>query len=205
MSAPAPRFDRRLVIFGLRISIASAGWTLIAGGGSIAVGIMFRGLALAAFGAIGLMDAMGSVSLIVHFRHALRSGVLSERKEAIALWLVRSGMVAVGAGALVASVLRLVAHSSAEPSLAGVIIAGISMSVLAVLALSKHAIARRIPSPALRADGWLSAVGACLAVVTLVGATLQGVLGWWWLDAAAAGAVGLGAVILGLVQPGHRG
>jgi len=114
----------------------------------------------------------------------------------MALRLVIVGMAGVGTGTVIASTLRLVAHDAARASAWGVALAGVSLVVLVVLARVKHAVARRVHSGALHADGWLSAVGAVLAGVTLLGTALTAAVGWWWLDPAAAMAVAGGAVAL---------
>ena len=68
--------------------------------------------------------------------------------------------------------------------------------MLAALSAAKRRIAPRVPSRALLADGWLSGVGAVLALVTLAGTGLEAGLGWWWLDPAAALVVGAGAIAM---------
>ena len=151
-------------------------------------------LVLIAFGVIGLLDAVGSGSLIIHFRHAQRHEMLSERLEAIALRVVTIGMAIVGIATVADSAYRLSAHTTGEAPTAGVVLAGVSALVLATLARRKHQVARHIPSPALQADGWLSAMGAMLAVVALVGTGMEATFGWWWLDPVAAIGVGVGAV-----------
>ena len=203
MPRPSHEHEQEAIRRGLRVSTASAAWTLLSGGSSIAAGVLSGSLVLVAFGAVGLMDALGSFSLIVHFRHALRQQNLSERKEIWALRLVRFGMAAVGAGTLGDSAFRLSSHSTANSSPFGVMLAGVSLLVLILLASAKLRIAPRVPSRALRADGWLSGIGALLAGVTLIGSGLQATLGWWWLDSTAAAVVG--ATALGLSLAAGRG
>lgn len=181
---------------GLRISVVSFTWTLVAGAWAIALGATSNSLTLIAFGAIGLLDAVGSSALIAHFRHALRHEAISERHERLALRIVTLGMATVGVGTFIDSIVRLAAHGSARSSAGGVVLASVSLVALSVLARRKQAIARRVPSNALHADGWLSAVGAVLAGVTLVGSGLTAAFGWWWLDPVAAMVIGGAAFLL---------
>ena len=183
---------------GLRVSIVSLVWTVLAGSCAITLGAVSDSLTLVAFGAISVLDAAGSTTLVVHFRHALRHEVVSERHERLALRVVTLGMAAIGTATTVDSALRLVARSSAGASGAGVVLAAVSVAVLSGLARRKHAVACRVPSQALRADGWLSAVGAMLAGVTLLGTALTAAIGWWWLDPVAALVVAGGAVGLSI-------
>ena len=187
----------------LRVSIVSLAWTLVVGACAITLGVTTGALMLASFGAIGLLDAAGSATLVVHFRHALRHELVSERHERMAARVVTLGMAGVGLGTLVVSVIRLLAHSAAQSSRAGVALAAASILVLSVLARRKHAIARQVSSGALRADGWLSAMGAVLAAVTLVGTGLTTALGWWWLDPVAA--IGIAVFAIGLSTALARG
>lgn len=73
------------------------------------------------------------------------------------------------------------------------------MLVLAMLAHRKRRIAERIPSHALRADAWLSAMGSVLALFALVGTALEAGFGWWWIDPVAAIGVACGATALSVV------
>jgi divalent metal cation (Fe/Co/Zn/Cd) transporter len=170
------------------------GWTAIAGTTAIAAGIVGSSLALVAFGVIGLLDAVGSASLIVHFRHSLRHEAFSERHERLALRIITAGLAAIGIATVGDSLYRLTSHATSSPGAAGVAVAAASIVVLSALAASKLRVADRIPSHALHADGWVSAVGAVLALVTLVGIAFDRGLGWWWADPVAAVCVAAGAV-----------
>ena len=135
---------------GLRISIISLSWTLVAGSCAIALGVAGDSLTLIAFGAIGLLDTLGSATLVVHFRHALRHEAISERHERVALRVVTLGMAAVGLGTFADSIVRVVTHGVARSSAAGVALAAVSVVVLGALAWRKQTIAPQVPSNALR-------------------------------------------------------
>ncbi len=74
--------------------------------------------------------------------------------------------------------------------------AAASLVVLGVLAVLKVRIAARVPSPALRSDGFLSGIGAAQAAVVLLGAEAASVLSWDWSDSVAAIVVGVIAVAI---------
>jgi divalent metal cation (Fe/Co/Zn/Cd) transporter len=181
---------------GLRVSGVSLIWTLCSGAAAIAIGILSNSLVLAVFGCIGLLDALGSATLIFHFSRAIRHEAISESYERLALLVVTGGMGTIGVATVADSAYRLTQHSRTNPFVSGIVLAGVSVVVLAGLAVRKQQIARRIPSHALHADGWLSALGAILACITLAGMTLNTAFGWWWVDPAAAIAVACGAVAL---------
>jgi divalent metal cation (Fe/Co/Zn/Cd) transporter len=185
---------------GLRVSAVSIVWTVLSSTTAIVLGIGAGSLVLVVFGAAGLLDAAGSVSLMVHFRHALRHEEFSQRHERLALRLVTGGLLAVGGLTAVESGRRLVEGTHPQAAAGGVMVAGASGLVLGSLSRRKRHIAGNIPSRALLADGWLSATGALLAAVTVAGTGLSATLGWWWADPIAAGAVALGAVAIAAVM-----
>jgi divalent metal cation (Fe/Co/Zn/Cd) transporter len=157
----------RLLRSGLRVSIFAAVWTLVASGVGIWIGVSLGSLSLIAFGGVGLLDAAGSITLIVHFKLARSGHSSADHVERVAFRVIMSGLFAVAASTAVVSVLHLVNHDSSEQSFAGALVASASVDVLTLLAFRKRWIALRIPSPSLRADGHLSAIGAVLAAVAL--------------------------------------
>lgn len=185
---------------GVRVSAVSIVWTVMSSTTAIVLGIGTRSLVLVVFGAAGLLDGAGSVTLMVHFRHALRHEEFSRRHEQVALRLVTGGLVAVGGLTAVESGRRLVDGIHPRAAGGGVALAGASGLVLGLLSRRKRHIAGNIPSRALLADGWLSATGALLAAATVAGTGLTAAFGWWWADPVAAGAVALGAVGIAAVM-----
>ena len=179
---------------GLHVSIVSLIWTLIVGGGSLAVGLGTGSLAIGAFGAVGLLDAVGSATLVVHFRHAHGRGEVSHRLETVTHRIVAVGLAITGLATAVLSVHRLVSNDSGGSSVLGIALSAGSIAVLAILAIRKRDIAARIPSRALRADAMVSAVGAVLAIIAAVGVILHKSIGWWWADPIAAAVVGAAAM-----------
>lgn len=176
------------------VSLLSVVWTVVASSVAIGLGITRDSAVLVAFGAIGFVDALGSVALVYHFRHTLRHDEASERLENIAHRVVVIGLVVVGAGAVITGIVRLLAGSTGGSSGAGTALAAISLVALTGLSARKQSLARRVRSDALRADGRLSAVGAMQAGVTLFGTAAARSLHWNWADALAAMLVGLVAI-----------
>ncbi len=184
---------------GYRISIASLAWTLVVGVSAIVAGVAGASLVLVVFGAIAMLDAVGSSVLIVHFRHAMRYEAISARRERIALLVVTIGMASVGTATIADSAFLLARHGGGRAPVLGIGLAAASVLALSALSVAKRRIAPRIPSAALTADGWVSGVGAALALVTLVGVGLQVAMGWWWLDPGAALVLGVSALPLSWV------
>jgi len=185
---------------GLRVSTASIAWTVVSGTLAVVVGFSTGSLVLVAFGFTAILDAAGSAALILNFRHALHHDAISDRLERRALRVVTLGLVVVGSVTGLESVRRLVGRIRGEVAPVGLVLAALSIVVLALLSVGKRRIAPRIPSRALAADGWLSATGCLLAVVTVAGTGLAAALGWWWADPLAASVVALGAIGIAVVM-----
>jgi divalent metal cation (Fe/Co/Zn/Cd) transporter len=192
----SPSFEPSHVTAARRVSEVSIAWTLVASTLSIGLGISSGSSALVAFGCVGYVDLAGSVALVHHFRHALRTDALSDRFERRAHRIVIAGLLVIGIAAIVVGAMRLASGHRPSTSNAGIGIAAASLVVLAVLAVLKVRIGKVVPSAALRSDGHLSGIGAAQAAVVLVGAEATSVLSWNWADDAAA--IVVGAVAVGI-------
>ena len=180
------------------VSLVSVVWTLAAGGLAIALGVAGHSAVLVAFGAIGFVDAAGSVALVYHFHHAIKHDALAAHLEQLAHRVVVTGLFLVGLGAVVVGSVRLATGSRTDDSFVGTLLAAVSLVVLAVLSARKQRIAARVGSRALLADGRLSAVGAAQAAVAVFGTAARG-FGWSSADAIAATIVGLLAMTTAIV------
>src|SRR3954452_19301961 len=149
-------FEPEVVRAARRISEASIAWTLVGSSIAVALGIAAGSSALVAFGLVGYVDLVGSVALVHHFHHALRSDELSDRFERRAHLIVTIGLLLIGLATVVISVMRLASDHRPESSVAGMVLAGVSLVGLSFLAVVKVRIARAVPSAALRSDGHLS-------------------------------------------------
>jgi divalent metal cation (Fe/Co/Zn/Cd) transporter len=195
-----PVNQEHLLKSGIRVSAIGASWTVVASTAGIVLGLTEGSLALVAFGAVGMLDVVGSITLVVHFVHARAHGAISDRLERLALRVVTAGLVAVGIATAAVSVMRLVEHSHGNGSAPGVVLASVSCVALTVFSLRKRHVAIRLPSDALLADSRLSAIGALLAVVAVGGTAATQALGWWWADPAAALLIAVIAGWLGVVM-----
>ena len=83
------------------------------------------------------------------------------------------------------SISKLVQKEAPHESLAGIIIAALSIVIMPFFAFSKQRIARQIGSKALEADAMETFICVVLSVILLVGLTLNFFFGWWWADPVA--------------------
>jgi divalent metal cation (Fe/Co/Zn/Cd) transporter len=197
-------FDPDATRSGRRISEVSIAWTLVGGGVAVSFGFASGSAALAAFGLVALIDVVGSIALVHHFRHALRTDALSDRFEQRAHRIVTAGLLIVGTLAVIVGAARLATRHLTHAAAPETVIASASLVGLVVLALRKIAIARAIPSPALRSDGLLSTIGAAQAFVVIIGSVATALFSWRWADDTAGLVIGLLAITVALCNlPEH--
>jgi divalent metal cation (Fe/Co/Zn/Cd) transporter len=85
----------------------------------------------------------------------------------------------------VGGIQALVTGSHPGHSTVGLVAAGLSVLVLAPLAYVKRRVARGLGSRALRGDAALSAIGAAVGLLALLGLGLDSAFDWWWADRVA--------------------
>jgi len=183
----------------LVVSVQSVVWTVLSSTTAVVLGVQHHTAVLVAFGAVGYVDAIGSIALTYHFRHGLRHDELSDSIEAIAHRVVLIGLLLVGLASIVGGVVRLSSDAATDVPNTAVVLAIVSLAVLVILSARKRAIAQRVSSPALLSDAHLSAVGAGQAAVAVAGTGLTRWLDWQSADALATAAVGCVAVGLAVV------
>jgi len=179
-----------------RVSVLSVVWTVAASAVAIVSGVLARALVLIVFGLTGVLDAAGSWTLALHFRHTLKHQSISITREELALRVVSIGLIFIGLFTVEESVRRLATGSKAQSSAVGIVITSASIVALSGLTARKRWAARRVRSGALLADSWLSATGAALAIIAIVGTTLGARASW--VDPAAALLVALIAASTGV-------
>jgi divalent metal cation (Fe/Co/Zn/Cd) transporter len=193
-------FSERPVRAAYRISIASVAYSFVSSSVAIVLGLG-ASIVLVAFGAIGLVDMLGSIALTFHFRHALHHEVMHARAERVVHRVVRSGMFVVGAATLAVSAVRLATGAEGSAPVGGSALAGVSVVVLAVLSTRKIRLGREVASRALVVDGRVSGVGAVQAAIALLGLAATRWFDAGWADAVAAMVVGAAAALVAIFDP----
>jgi divalent metal cation (Fe/Co/Zn/Cd) transporter len=175
-----------LVAVALRLLLISVGFGAVTGVISVLIGLGDQSLGVFGVGLGVLADVTGSAVLIWRFRAEQRRGGPSGQMERRAAVVVAVALAVVSIVLTTEAVAALAARSHPGTSAAALVVAGISLAVLAPLAYAKRRLGWRMRSAALRGDGALSAVGAATSLLALAGLALYHALGWWWADRAAA-------------------
>jgi divalent metal cation (Fe/Co/Zn/Cd) transporter len=172
------RFAESLTIAWMVVELVVALWA----------GIAARSVALTTFGidsAIELFTALVVLrQLLLHTERASDEELDARERQAsrLAGW----GLYGLIAYIVASSAWSLANSSRPESSPAGVALAVAALIVMPLLWRWRLGLAKRLDSPALRADAACSLVCIYMSAVLLVGLLLNSLFGWWWADPVAA-------------------
>jgi divalent metal cation (Fe/Co/Zn/Cd) transporter len=169
----------------VRLCGSTVVWNSVAGTAAVVMGILSGSLALMGFGLEAAIDGVASAVLVWRFRSEERDASRAEEIERRTVRVVGLTLLLVSAYLLAQAIRSLVMRSRPEASAVGIALAGCSLGILPPLAFLKYRLARRLSSHALRGDSLLTAAGALLAGIALLGLALRAALGWWWADPIA--------------------
>lgn len=186
MSAATEKQRAELVERGRRLEYLTVGWNSLEAVVSVAAGLAAGSVALIGFGADALIEMSSGLVMLWRLGAVERDEARREHAEQRALKLIGLCFLALAAYVLFEAVSALVQREPPEVSLAGIIIAALSLIVMPLLARAKRRIAVRINSRALAADSRQTDICAWLSAILLGGLALNALLGWWWADPLAA-------------------
>ncbi len=150
---------------------------------AIAAGAVAGSIALTAFGADSLIEALAGIIVLWRFAVARADSETAERRAqqliAITFWLL-AVYVTVDATITLASS----EHPASSP--VGIGLAIVTLIAMPLLANAKASVARQLNSSAGHSESRQNLLCAYLSAALLVGLTLNAVLGWWWADPVTA-------------------
>jgi divalent metal cation (Fe/Co/Zn/Cd) transporter len=167
----------------IRLEYFTVGWMTVEAVVALVTGAIASSIALVGFGLDSVMETVSGVALLWRFkqRRLEEHDAESRATKVVGVtFLVLAAYVGYGA------VGDLLLHRVPGFSLAGMILAVVSLLVMPVLGVSKRRVARALDSKALEADSLETFACAYLSATLLVGLALNGWLGWWWADPVAA-------------------
>src|SRR5438552_14962650 len=181
--------DVRLALLLTHITI---GWMTIEGAAALLLGWASKSLLLEAFGIDSVIELFSAAVLLWRLRVEAGGSATSERVSLVEDRAAR--LVGYSLYALVAYVLLnsgyglLIARriTDTHESVWGIVIGAVAKIGMPILAGYKLKVAARLNSRALRADAIESITCGYLSIVLMIGLAATRLLGWWWLDSAAA-------------------
>lgn len=180
---PIPRDDhlRR----GLRLEAFTIGWNAVEAVVGLVAGVLAGSVALVGFALDSLVEASSGGILVWRLRAERGGRGTSDELERRAIRLVALAFFALAAYVGARAGVDLVLGAEPETSVAGIVLAAVSLVVMPVLAHRKRVVARELDSRALQADSTQTVICTLLSGALLIGLVANAVLGWWWMDPAA--------------------
>lgn len=178
--------DRRaLVRRGQRLSVITVGYNTLEGIAALVAGTLAGSVSLVGFGTDSLIEVTSGAASLWRLRsdHDSLRRVQSER---IALRIIGLCFVALSIYIAVDASHALWTGEPPERTIAGIVIAGLSVAIMPILARAKRKVAVALGSRALKADATQTDLCMYLSAIVLAGLALNAVFGWWWADPVAA-------------------
>jgi len=174
-----------VVRHGRRLEYFTIAWNSLESLVAVVAGANAGSISLIGFGIDSLMEVTsGSVLL---WRMSVDADVLRrERNERRALRVVGICFLFLAAYIAYESAVDLVVQASPEHSIAGIILACVSLVVMPLLSRAKRKVGRALGSAAMHAEAKQTKFCTYLSAILLAGLLLNAVFGLWWADPVAA-------------------
>ena len=174
-----------VVRHGRRLEYFTIAWNSLEGLVAVVAGAIVGSISLVGFGIDSLMEVTsGSVLL---WRMSVDADVLRrERNERRALRVVGICFLFLAAYIAYESAVDLWSKRAPEHSIAGIVLACVSLVVMPLLWRAKRKVGRALGSTAMHADAKQAEFCAYLSAILLAGLLLNAVFGLWWADSVAA-------------------
>lgn len=164
----------------LALAWATIAWNSLEAVIAIAFGAEAGSIALIGFGLNSIVEVGSALVVVWQF-----SGTDVEREQR-ALRLIAGSFFVFAAYVTAQAVWNLITRSEPSESVAGIVLAALSVMVMPVLAIAKDRVGRRMSSRTVVADSGQTMLCSYLSAVLLIGLVANATLGWWWADPIAA-------------------
>jgi divalent metal cation (Fe/Co/Zn/Cd) transporter len=170
---------------GKRLEYFTIAWNSLEGLVAVVAGALAGSISLVGFGIDSFIEVTsGSVLL---WRMSVDADIRKrERNEKLSLKIV--GVCFLGLAGYVSyeSISDIVSRKAPEHSIAGIVLACVSLVVMPLLSRAKKKVGNELASAAMHADAKQTDFCVYLSAILLLGLVLNAALGWWWADPVAA-------------------
>jgi cation diffusion facilitator family transporter len=167
----------------LVLSYFTVGYNIIEGIFALFFGTLAGSIALIGFGIDSFVESLSGSIMIWRFRkHENLSEKEEERIEKKATKLVGYSFFVLGVYVLFESVKKLYLQEHPDQSIAGIIIAILSLVIMPTLFYLKYKTGKSLKSKSLVADSKQTLACVIMSVALLIGLGLNYLYGIWWLD-----------------------
>lgn len=170
---------------GISLEYLTIGWNVVECAVAVAAGLLAGSIALIGFGFDSAIESISGTVLLWRL-HAERRGRHTAAVEQRALKLVGVSFLVLAAYVAFDSTKALWQREHPEHSVAGIILAVVSLIGMPLLARAKRKAAHHLGSAALKADARQTSLCGYLSAILLGGLILNFLFGWWWADPFAA-------------------
>ena len=182
MPAPSETFPPEIARRVVRIQVLTLVWMTVEAVVSLGAAWFARSPALLGFGGDSAVELLSAAVVLRRFYLPSDEGHAEQRAAKIAGGL----LFALAAFVAFTSVLTLLGHVEARPSLIGIVLLILAAVVMPWLAKQKRQLSAAAGSAALRADAAESAVCGYLALIALAGLAVNAIWRVTWADPIAA-------------------
>jgi divalent metal cation (Fe/Co/Zn/Cd) transporter len=174
-----------VVRHGRRLEYFTIAWNALEGLVAVVAGAIAGSISLVGFGIDSFIEVTsGSVLL---WRMSVDADVLRrERNERRALRIVGFCFLFLAAYIAYESAMDLWSRRAPEHSIAGIVLASVSLVVMPLLSRAKRKVGRALGSAAMHADAKQTEFCTYLSAILLLGLLANAFLGLWWADPVAA-------------------
>ncbi|HYH01221.1 MAG TPA: cation transporter [Terriglobales bacterium] len=169
---------------GLKLEYLTLAWNSLEAVVAIVAGVISGSIALVGFGLDSVIEMSSGAVLLWRLRSDADVS-RRERVEGVALRLVGGCFIALALYVAWDAAKALWLREKPDESIAGMIIAALSLIVMPLLARAKRKVASGLNSGAMQADSRQTDICAYLSAILLGGLGLNAALGWWWADPVA--------------------
>ena len=170
---------------GITLEYVTIGWNFVECLVAVGAGVASGSIALVGFGVDSAIESASGCVLLWRL-YAERRGGNVDSIERRALKFVGVSFFLLAAYVAYDSAATLIHREAPHRSIAGVVLAVLSLIAMPLLAAAKRAAAQGLGSAALSADSRQTSLCAYLSLILVVGLILNASVGWWWADPVAA-------------------
>lgn len=177
--------DRRpFVRRGKHLEYFTIAWNAVEGVVGVVAGVLAGSISLVGFGVDSFIEVTSGAALLWRMSSDAQEHE-RERNERVALRIVGSCFIALALYVTYEAGSDLLARRAPEQSLAGIVLAVVSLIVMPLLSRAKRRVGAQLDSAAMNADARQTEFCTYLSAILLAGLVLNATLGWWWADPAA--------------------
>jgi divalent metal cation (Fe/Co/Zn/Cd) transporter len=173
---------------GIWIELIALFWMVIEASIAITIGFATRSVSLEGFGVDSIIELVAGSILLWRLLVEQRGGSVEvvSQAEQRASWITGICLFGLALYIVADSVFAILTQSHPQVSWWGIGLAIAAAIIMPLLWQGKLRVAKRIGSPALKADAVCSVTCAYMSFTLLIGLLLNTFFGFWWADALAA-------------------